>query len=262
MFNGIRRIRVRREALKELDGLVTRGANVLIIHYSCESFRDIGDGRTPRVTSIAIRNFSSGQTQSFSIHKMAELRHILPADIDKQYDTLERAMLDEFDKFVRAHLGHTWCHWNMRDINYGFAAIEHRHKVLGGDPHSIPESDKFDIARALVSIYGVRYAGHPRLEGTIKKNKITAMDFLTGKQEADAFKAAEYVKLHRSTLRKVDIMANILERVADRTLETDARWYDIYGLTPEALGNFIRENWFFTLLSLIGLIVGLIKALH
>ncbi len=44
----------------------------LVIHYSCESFYDIRDGRTPRITSIAIREFDSGQTHSFSIHKIAE----------------------------------------------------------------------------------------------------------------------------------------------------------------------------------------------
>jgi hypothetical protein len=27
-----------------------------------------------------------------------------------------------------------YLHWNMRDINYGFAAIEHRHRVLDGSP--------------------------------------------------------------------------------------------------------------------------------
>ena len=260
MFTGIRRIHSRSQTLRELDELVRKGSNILVIHYSCESFYDIRDGRTPRVTSIAARNFSSGQTQSFSIHKVAELQRIAPDDIDKNYDQLEKAMLDEFDKFVRTHQGHTWCHWNMRDINYGFAAIEHRHRVLGGKPSTVQESEKFDVARALVSIYGVRYVGHPRLESLIAKNKITDMDFLTGEQEAAAFKAGEYVKLHRSTLRKVDIMANILERVADRTLETNATWNEIYGMTPEAIGKALKEHWVVSILGFLGTIIGFVKA--
>jgi hypothetical protein len=67
-----------------------------------------------------------------------------------------------------------WVHWNMRDINYGFQAIEHRHRVLGGSPtERLPEERKFDLARALVSIYGVGYASHPRLQNIVKLNKIT-----------------------------------------------------------------------------------------
>ena len=31
----------------------------LIIHYSCESFYDITDGRTPRITSIAVYNVTA-----------------------------------------------------------------------------------------------------------------------------------------------------------------------------------------------------------
>ena len=32
--------------------------NYLIIHYSCESFYDIKDGKTPRITSIAIFQYT------------------------------------------------------------------------------------------------------------------------------------------------------------------------------------------------------------
>jgi hypothetical protein len=147
--------------------------HVLVVHYSCESFYDRADGRTPRVTSIAVRNLASGQTQSFSIHKVAEQRHIPLADITGRYDELEKAMLDEFFDFVRTHQNFVWMHWNMRDINYGFQAIEHRYTVLGGTPIRIEEGRKFDLARELIAIYGVGYIGHPRLESLVEKNKIT-----------------------------------------------------------------------------------------
>jgi hypothetical protein len=41
-------------------------------------------------------------------------------------------MLDGYFAFVEAHRDSTFIHWNMRDENYGFAALEHRYRVLGG----------------------------------------------------------------------------------------------------------------------------------
>ena len=43
----------------------------------------------------------------------------------------------------------------MRDMNYGFKAIEHRYSVLGGEPYQIPDANKIDLARQLINCYGV-----------------------------------------------------------------------------------------------------------
>ncbi len=72
MGKELKKRRRRKDALKAIDQLEARRDNVLVIHYSCESFYDTQDGRTARVTSIAVRNLSTGQTSSFSIHKSAE----------------------------------------------------------------------------------------------------------------------------------------------------------------------------------------------
>jgi len=90
--------------LRRLKDLDNRKANVLIIHYSCESFYDRPGGSTPRVTSIAVRNLDSGQTESFSIHKVAELKVISLAEISRHYDALEKDMLDEFGQFLQNNL--------------------------------------------------------------------------------------------------------------------------------------------------------------
>jgi hypothetical protein len=160
MGTELYRMKLRNEARKRLDALHTRREMVLVIHYSCESFYDIKDGRTPRVTSIAVRNFASGETSSFSIHKCAEQRGVPSEKISADYDDLERSMLGEFFDFLRTVPNHTFVHWNMRDINYGFPAIEHRYKVLGGTPVLVDEGRKFDIARELVALFGVTYASH------------------------------------------------------------------------------------------------------
>jgi hypothetical protein len=236
----------------------------VILHYSCESFYDIKDGRTPRITSIAARNFSTGQTTSFSIHKSAEQLGVPFRDISDRYDELEKHMLQEYFEFVRSRHGHVFVHWNMRDINYGFQAIEHRFRVLGGDPYIIDDAKKFDLPRELINRFGPRYAPHGtagRLHSLMGLNHITAKDALTGQQEAEAFEMHEYVKLHQSTLRKVDVMSNILERVLDGSLKTAASWADVNACHPAVLVEVIREHWIWSIVALLVAAVGFASSL-
>lgn len=258
MGQELLKIKQKKGALRKISDLYDKPEIVLLIHYSCESFYDRPEGKTPRITSIAVRKLSSGQTSSFSIHKVAEQRGVPFNEISLKYDDLEKIMLDEFFDFVRAHPDYTWVHWNMRDSNYGFAAIEHRFKVMQGNPIVIEESKKFDLARHLVDIYGVQYTGHPRLEKLIEKNHISKLQFLSGEEEAKAFEDKEYVKLHQSTLRKVDILANILGRVVNRTLKTNTHWLKTSYVNPKVLGEIIKEHWIFTILSFTGAIITLI----
>lgn len=234
-------------------------ANVVVIHYSCESFYDRPGGKSPRITSIAVRNLKSGQTTSFSIHQIAERdKKSTAEDIEANYDELEKRMLKEFYEYVEKHANHTWLHWNMRDINYGFAAIAHRYKVLGGKPCDIHESKLCDLARMLVGLYGVGYAGHPRLAWLVERNKISDRDFLSGEEEAKAFENREYVKLHQSTLRKADILANIVARVAAGDLKTNARLREIYGNYFAFAIEIMRDHWIFTLICLVGSIASIV----
>jgi hypothetical protein len=141
----------------------------------------------------------------------------------------------------------------MRDINYGFPAIAHRFKVLQGVPEEVDDSKLVDLSRLLISIYGVSYIQHPRLKSLVEKNHITQKDFLDGNSEADAFKNKQYVKLHQSTLRKVDAFANIIERASDGSLKTDSTWKSIYGSYSAAFIELIQEN------PVISALVGLIS---
>ena len=260
MGSALRRLKKRNKAIQRLHEVAERPETVLIIHYSCESFYNCENGRTPRVTSIAVRNLGTGQTESFSIHKVAEQNHIPLTDIEAKYDELEKQMLDEFFSFVKRKDNHIWLHWNMRDINYGFIAIEHRYKVLGGIPEKIDENNKIDLARSLINIYGLAYIKHPRLVSLIEKNEISKLAFLTGEEEARAFEKKEFVKLHQSTLRKVDILANIFERTIDGTLKTNTKWYHIYNL--ELIGELIKEHWVFAIIIFVLTIIGTIFTVY
>jgi hypothetical protein len=245
----------------KLGSVFTDAANTWVIHYSCESFYDRPNGASPRITSIAVRQLDSGQTLSFSIHQVAEERGIAFDQIEAHYDDLERQMLDAFYGHVGSHKGMKYLHWNMRDINYGFAAIEHRFRVLGGAPVVIEDGKKIDLARVLIDIYGVGYIGHPRLETLLAKNSIKPRDFLTGPQEAEAFETRNFVGLHQSTLRKVDVIANLAERAHSRQLKTNTTWWEMQGGRARTALNWMAENRTFQLVAGLASIAGLVLAI-
>jgi len=264
MASEISRIRKRKDTRKEISELSSKADQVLLIHYSCESFYDIKDGRTPRVTSIAVRNLKSAQTESFSIHKIAERNRVAISDIPKQYDHLEKEMLSDFFEYLKYRQTFHFVHWNMRDGNYGFSAIEHRFQVLGGMPYQIADDKKFDLARGLVSLFGRQYVGHGtsgRFHELLKTNKMTDKGALTGKEEADAFDAGEYIKLHQSTLRKVDCLSNIFERIDDGSIVTNATWSDKYGMHPKILVEYVKDHWIWSVIVMIAIISGLVGKL-
>lgn len=246
-----------KKALAVLMEIDQKPENYLIIHYSCESFYNIKDGRTPRITSIAVYSFNTAQTESFSIHKVAEKEHIKLNDIENNYDSLEKKMLEEFYIYVKENLNMIWLHWNMRDINYGFKAIEHRYHVLGGEPVTVPDHNKIDISRLFIQCYGVNYINHPRLEKLIELNNIRAKDFLRGAEEAIAFDNKEYIKLHQSTLRKVDVFANLLNRAIDRKLKVQSKWYDQVGFSIQSIFEYFSKKWYMQLIwTIISLFLG------
>lgn len=251
-----------RKSRAKLNELFAQPEKVSAIHYSCESFYNLPDGRSPRITSIAVRNLSTAQTDSFSIHQMAELRGtpMTQAAIEPLYNELEKEMLDAFYAYLKINITQTFLHWNMRDKNFGFQAIEHRYRVLGGTPLIVPDDRKVDLSRLLVDLYGVGYIGHPRLENLLEKNSITARDFMTGKQEAEAFVAGKYVDLHRSTLRKVDVFCNIAVRAYDEKLKTLSSWKEAHGISWDTVTYLAKNHPIYTGLTVVGGVAGAITA--
>ena len=249
-----------RTALSALDKLFADAANVWISHYSCETFYDRPEGRSPRITSIALRKLDSAQTVSFSIHQVAERRRIPFDQIEQHYDDLEGEMLTAFFGHLGNHRGMKYLHWNMRDANYGFQAIEHRFRVLGQNPYVLEDANKFDLSRLLIDIYGVGYIDHPRMEKLLSKNHIAPRDFLTGAQEAAAFENRDFVALHQSTLRKVDIIANIAGRAHDRNLKTNTTWWGMHGGRVRTALIWMAENRTFQVIAGLASIGGLALA--
>ncbi len=256
-MNDFSRIGTRNKAIHKLTEILKTEHKVLIIHYSCESFYEIPEGRSARITSIAVRYFDTGQDKSFSIHKVAELKSIQFDKIEDCYNEIEKALLDDFFDFVSKHKDYFWLHWNMRDINFGFEALNHRYNILGGKCINISNYNKIDLSRLFIDKYGPKYISHPRLEKLIEINKISSQGFLRGIDEADAFNKKNFVELHKSSLKKVDIIHNLLTRSLNNTLKHEGKYKDIYGLSPNGIMEIIKENWIISLvLSFLSMILG------
>jgi hypothetical protein len=245
---------IKQHAQARLKVIEQSPSDVFTIHYSSEGFKDKPEGYSPRISSIAIKNFESSQTYSFSIHHMAETEQISRNEIEKHYDKLERKMLDEFFDFLEKHKSCIFVHWNMRSASYGFQALYHRYRVLGGNPVMLDEGRFIDLAQTLRDIYGPNYIDHPRMQSLIELNEITKRDFLTGAEEAEAFAKKEYFRLHLSTLRKVDSFSDIIQRLQQGKLKT--KEHPFVKKVKE-----MHEHWLFQLIELILAVVGLVSIL-
>ena len=96
------------------------------------------------------------------------------------------------------------------------------------------------------------------MHSLMEMNSITPKDALNGKGEASAFENAEYVKLHQSTLRKADVIANLLDRTLEGSLKTKATWWDRNGGHPAALLEFLTEHWVWGIIVAVGVVIGIV----
>ncbi len=186
-FFQSKRLDDRRIGQKKVQKLKDEKTKSLVIHYSCESFFNIHD-RTPRVTSICVKNRDNLNTKVFSIHLQAQVkRKELKNLSDEDFDYLEKEMLKEFYEFVKKHNTYNWVHWNMRNASYGFEAIHNRFRILGGNSRVIDDQFKFDLPEILGLIYTYKFEKHDKpskgqLLNLSIRNSITYRDALTGKE--------------------------------------------------------------------------------
>jgi hypothetical protein len=131
---------------------------------------------------------------------------------------------------------------------------------VGGEPYVVEDDKKFDLSRLPIDIYGVGYIDHPRMEKLLAKNHIEPLDFLTGAGEARAFEKRNFVALHQSTLRKVDVVANIAGRAHDRNLKTNTTWWEMHGGRVRTALIWMPENRTFQVVAGLASIAGLILA--
>lgn len=249
------------EAKATLAKIEKESSKYFIIHYACESFYETPMAKTPRITAIAVRSFESGQTYSFSMHQTAEVLGIAANAITSHYDDIEFAMLQDFAEFLRTHRDANWIHWNMRDGNYGFQAINHRYRILRNklapnnsnipDMIEINDNSKVDLSLLLIRKYGARYIGNPRIQKLMEANKMSPKDFMTGAEEATAFANGNFHKLLLSTLSKVVLFSQFLQRAIDNDLKHYGKAKDVCDNWKTRITNFLTGNFY-------GLILGML----
>lgn len=262
MFFKSKRLLERMEGIELLDLILKEKNKSIVIHYSCESFVTT-HGKTPRITSICIRYIGNAQTKSFSIHLQAQFEGKDFNNLnDLEYDSLEKNMLNDFYAYAKKHKDYKWLHWNMRDSNYGFEAIANRYKILKGEAFEIDEDRRFDIPRILSKIYTYEYeVDRPdgKLLNLANRNQITAIDALKGIDESTAFENKKYLELHKSTLRKVDIIDTIIDRADKRILIVNTSPIKIYGLSISGIIEIVKNNWILILLwSILLFVLGIV----
>jgi len=196
--------------------------HIYFIHYSCENLNDANEGYSPRITSIAVLHMESNQMSSFSMHLIAEEIHIARDQIAGKYNDIEKIMLERFFEFSKSKCEHAiWIHWNMSNINFGFETLEHRYRVLTDkEPYHIGEERRFNLSGLITGKYGSNYAKDPKMINLMEMNGGKHRDFLTGAEEVTAFKANEFVKMHNSTMCKVNFFKSVFQKLTANKLRT------------------------------------------
>lgn len=198
-----------------------------IVHYSSESIYDEGvdrGGMSPRITSIAVMHVPTRQTVSFSMHAIAEEKGIPKQGVEQHYDEIELAIIERFYVFVRDRREKYWIHWQMKNIVYGFEHIEHRFRTLTADksisPPHIPVEVRINLDSVLREKYGDDYVPNRRMLNLMLLNGQRDHRFMTGEEEAAAFKAREFIRLHNSTISKVEFFRHVITLMLKGKLRT------------------------------------------
>ena len=200
-----------------------------IIHYSSQSLFDEGtEGLSPRITSIVVMHFATRQIVSFSVHTSAELLGIPKDEVEGRYDEIEKEMLARFFDFVRDKLDRYWIHWNMRNITFGFEHLEHRSRRLGnGMPPILPMEHRLNLNDMLKAKYGSDYAPDPKMKNLILLNGALPPTFLDGAQESAAFKAKDFIRMHASTISKVEFFRHAIILAEKGKLHTASKGWGV-----------------------------------
>lgn len=202
--------------------------NFFLIHYSCQNLNDENDALSPRITSIAINHYATGQSVSFSTHSIAEELQIPRADVIQRFDEVEKELLTQFFRFIRDRRDKYWVHWNMRNLTFGFEHLEHRYRALGGnDATVIAVERRLNLNDLIADRYGANYAKHPKMLSLMEQNGGRHRDFLDGKEEVKAFESKEFLRMHASTLSKIGFFYSAMRKLVNGKLQTASKGFGV-----------------------------------
>src|SRR5690606_32668594 len=119
-----------------------------------------------------------------------------------------------------------------------FEALEHRFRVLTQEvPPKVDDSRKYNLSTLIADVYGSNYVDHPKLPNLMEVNGGKHRDFLTGKEEVEAFERHEYIKLHKSTMSKVYFFQKMSFALAENRVKTQhSNW-------PARISRMAESPW-------------------
>src|SRR5260370_22860918 len=232
--------------------------NFFLIHYSCQNFNDENEALSPRITSIAINHYVTGQSVSYSTHSIAEELRIPRDEVLQRVDEVELELLTEFYKFIRDRRDKSLVHWNMRNLTFGFEHLEHRYRALCvSDACVIAVEQRLNLNDLIADRYGADYAKHPKMLSLMEKNGGSHRDFLEGKEEVEAFANKEFLRMHKSTLSKVGFFSSAMHKLVNGKLNTASKGI---GIAIDKLFESRTAKAVGLVATLIGILVGLWQA--
>lgn len=235
-----------------LKAIKSNAENFYVIHYSCQSLYDDNAQLSPRITSIVVSNYGSGEEISFSTHAIAEELGLAREDVEQNFSRVELQLIEDFNDFIRGRRDKYWIHWNMRNLTYGFEHISHRYRALGGSrPVDIPIERRLNLNDLLARHFGKDYAKHPKLHSLMEMNGGIHRYFLTGSQEVEAFERREFIRMYNSAQCKVGFLVSVVRRWSSGRLRTDSRGFGI------ALDR-IFESRAVKVIALVGTVLGVV----
>ncbi len=189
--------------MKTLDDLKKSQNNILILHYACTDIN-----KSPViVTSISIKDYSLGQTFSFSFD---------------EYES-ESKLLSEFVKHMQKYQNHIVVTWNQKSSTYGVQHLQRRCQELeASDKFPIKLENVIDLDDIFVAKYGRNYTKDPKLRNLAQLNEVTLQNFVDGIDEIKLFNEKEYKKIENSTNRKVGVIADCLILAFHNKLKTNS----------------------------------------
>lgn len=211
-----------------IKSVKSRPENFFLVHYSCQNLNDENEALSPRITSIAINHYATGQSVSFSTHSIAEELRISRDEVLQRFDEVEFELLSQFYRFIRDRRDKYWVHWNMRNLTFGFEHLEHRYRALGGkDACVIAVEQRLNLNDLIADRYGADYAKHPKMLSLMERNGGRHRDFLDGKEEVVAFSNKEFLRMHNSTLAKIGFFSSAMRKLVSGKLNTASKGFGV-----------------------------------
>jgi len=177
--------------MKTLEELKKSQNSILILHYACT---DITNSPVI-VTSISIKEYSSGQIFSFSFDEYGNEKELLSAFVSK----------------IKEYQSYTILTWNQKSSTYGIQHIQRRCRDLEAtEDFPIQMEQVVDLDDIFTKKYGRNYVDDPKLRCLAEVNNITLKNFVDGIDEIRLFDKKEYKKIENSTNRKVNVITDYL----------------------------------------------------